>query len=298
MPENSQEDLTVVELTKEWKDFIEGFQAISVEAVLKQWEGANRKKIKGAPFQVKDLLDAHWKNVTGGSLFVTITEIDFQKLQQPTTGRIDPKSRHYKTERIFHIIHWKKTTLIIGKGIEREEKVSYQLSGVHTMAPPDWQDRKPVWERLIVNRCKPHRLIDHLGEEHAEKVLKNKKSVEKGTFVDVEIPILVEGHWEVSFAGRQNQWEKNYAEIQHEGLCLQMQREVPVILPGYFIEVNDNAKHPIFRKIGDQPRKIVGWVHHFPLTVLRESTWEEYRIAKEQGDKVAAAARAEEERGM
>ena len=298
MPENSQEGLTTVELTEEWKDFIKGFQAISVEAVIKQWEGVNREKIKKAPFQVKDLLDAHWRSITGGSLFELVTEIDLQRLQQPTAGRIDPKSLHYKTERIFHTVYWKKTTLIVGKGIEREERVSYQLSGVHTKAPPDWQDREPAWERLIVNRCKPSRLIDHLGEALAKDILKQKKIVDKGTFSDVEVPIRVEGHWEVSFAGRQNKWEKNYAEIQHEGLCLQMQREVPVILPGFFIEVNDNARHPIFMKIGDQPRKIVGWVQHFPLTVMRESTWEEYRIAKAQGDKVAAAARAEEERGM
>lgn len=288
MPENSQEDLTIAELKKEWDGFIKEFQAISVEAVIKQWEKGNRDKIKSAPYRVKDLLDAHWRNLTGGGLFELVTEIDIPRLQQQPAGRIDPKSLRYKTARVFNIIHWVKTTLVVGKGIEREEKVSYQLSGTHNLGR----------DRLIVTRCKPERLIDYLGEDMAKDIRKQKKSVEKDTFDGVEIPIFVQGYWEVKFAGRAHKWDKNYAEVQHEGLCLQMLREVPVILPGYHIEINDNATYPIFMKIGDQPRMVTGWVQHFPLTVLREATCEEYLIAKEQGDKVAAAALVAEERGM
>ena len=51
MPENSQKDLTIAELKKEWDGFIKEFQAISVEAVIKQWEKGNRDKIKSAPWR-------------------------------------------------------------------------------------------------------------------------------------------------------------------------------------------------------------------------------------------------------
>ena len=106
---------------------------------------------------------------------------------------------------------------------------------------------------------------------------------------------MVEGYWELLFAAKASQYDKEDPEISCEGHCLQVQRDVPTILPGRFIAVNDDAVHPIYVKVGDQPRKAVGSKKHFPATVLREVTKKEYDDMFIEGNRVTALARKSKE---
>ncbi|KKK59955.1 hypothetical protein LCGC14_3029200, partial [marine sediment metagenome] len=273
MSEKSQADPKVQEL-------IDEFQAIKFEPGLRQWEKANKERLKSAHVSAMLAFITHWDGIVGGEYLVSVTDIDIPTLQQKQLAdRIDPQESDYKTKRIFTSITWKKRSFVVGKGLEKETFHQYHLSGVHTKGR----------SRIINPKCKPERLVDHLGEKVAKKILQSK-GTSGGTVDRIEIPskkkkgeqstealqlpVMVEGYWEVKFAGKATEEDKNDVEIQWEGRCLQMQREVPVILPGRYIEVNDHAYHHIFMKIGDQPRKIVGKKNHFPATILRECTKE------------------------
>lgn len=279
MPENSQQG------SKTAQALIDDFKPIKTQAALRQWEKLHRDEIKGSDFQTKELFDTKWKAVVGASYFVGITELDIPKLQHQAGGsRIDPAANLYKTERVFNSITWKRAVFTKGKGIEKETFESYEISGIHS------EDER---FRLIAIRCKPERVTDYLGNDLAKKVLAAK--AKEGTIDGLELPIMVEGHWEVQFTAKGSKWDKNDVEIQWEGQCLQMQRSVPIILPGRYIEVNDHARYPFFMKVGDQPRKIVGWVQHFPCTPMREATKKEYDQQKAEGDHITKMARAAEE---
>lgn len=278
MPQQSQEDQKIRELIKD-------FQSYKTVAALRQWEKSNRDVIKTSPWRVKEHFDTHWAAVTGENYFLGITDIDIPRLQQKQRpGRINPKETDYKTERIFSVINWKKTTYARGKGSEKEFFENYEISGIHS------EDNR---YRLIAKKCTPDQIQYVIGEELAEKILSSKKK--SGKLNNLNHPVMIEGHWEVMFSEKSSKWEKEDVEIQHEGRCLQIQRGVPVILPGKYIEVNDNARHPVFMKSGDQPRKIIGWVQHFPSTTMREATELEYRQQKEEGDRITRMAREREE---
>lgn len=297
MSEESQADPKVQEL-------IEEFQSIKTEPGLRQWEKNNKDRLKSAPYAAMMMFNTHWEGIVKGSYLVSVTDIDIPTLQQrQLPGRIDPSGNHYKTERIFTSIEWKKNTYTTGRGLEKEVHHTYDLAGVHTLGR----------SRQIVNKCKPERLETHLGKKIAGRILKAGTNQTEATIKEVsieapktagqksqkplELAVLVEGYWEVRFAGKANEADKDDVEIQWEGQCLQMQREVPVILPGRHIEVNDNAHHPVYLKVGDEPLKIVGRKHHFPMTVLRECTKEEHDLQKAEGNKITRLAR-DREKGM
>ena len=270
----------------EKEKLIEEFKQLKTEPGLLQWERKiGRDKIKEADFEVKDAFDKHWTIITGSSYFTAVTDIEMPTAHKlPAPGRIDPKSSNYKTSRRFHTIFWTRNVWSTGKGFEREEHKSFDLSGLHG------EDDQ---HRIIVPRCKPERLHEHLGEELAKKISSNQKKG-KGEIKDIEVDVMVEGHWEVLFAGKGSTEDKEDPELSVEGHCLQVQRDVPVILPGRFVEANDNATHPIYVKVGDQPRKAIGSKKHYPTTVLREVTKKEYDEMYEEGNLVTQLARKNE----
>ena len=282
MAQDSREDAKVQELIKE-------FKSLTTQPALRQWEKSHREEIRKGAVYIKLKFDEHWQHIMGESYLVQVTEIDFNRLQMQKNipGRIDPKGNNYKTERIFTKIEWKKNVTITGRGVAREEWITYELRGDHTLGRA----------RVMDTRCKPERLIDYLGETEAEKILKLPKKDVKGIIEGIELPIMVEGHWEVLFGGKGSKFDKDDVEIQWEGQCIQAQRQVPVILPGKYIEVLDNARYPVFMKVSDQPRKIVGWVQHFPFTTMREATKEEYDTMKAEGTRVTKMLRVAEETG-
>jgi len=208
---------------QENEKLIEEFRSIKTEAAIKQWEKAGGKdKIKSASSDVRDVFDSYWKSLTGGSYFTAITDIETTHSSPILPGRINPKSVDYKTSRVFHTIMWSMNKHVTGKGMEREEHKNFDLSGLHG------EDNR---FRIIVARCKPERLRDHLGEEVAATIIKESKKG-KGEIIGLELPVLVEGYWEVLFAGKGTPDDKEDPEISVEGHCLQVQRDVPTILPG------------------------------------------------------------------
>lgn len=278
-------------LAAEAQELLEQFSKLKTEPALKQWERGNRDKLRKAPFAVREAFDGKWNEIVKEPYFQPVTDIDISQFvprEKDLPGRIDPNSKDYKTERVFVSIEWEKTTYYTGKGLEKETFVTYDLRGTH----------RGGHARVIKLKCKPDRLQDHLGQEIAAKILSESKKNLRGKLEDLELPVLVEGYWEVRFAGRASKEEKEDVEIQWEGRCLQMQREVPVVLPGRYIEVVDNARHPVYIQNPNQPRKIVGWVSHFPYTTLREATRREYVTQKAEGDKITRALRRQEEEGI
>lgn len=103
------------------------------------------------------------------------------------------------------------------------------------------------------------------------------------------------GYWEVIFQPKGRPDDPDDVNLVHNGECLQMQRDIPVILPGPFLEVADHGVYPTYIQMPGQSRKIGGYVKFFPYTVLREATKEEYFAMKAEGDKATAEARQREE---
>lgn len=282
MPMKGQKGDPSQELIKEFND-------LKTAVALKQWEKLYSDRLAKASPEVKDAFDKHWNKLIGSSYYIARTAIDIPTLQQPQLpGRIDPKSQNYRVERVFHTIRWRKDTVIVNRNTDRERTYyTYQISGEHNHGN----------SRIIANNCMPDRLDRVLNEELANKIRRAKKSETKGEITDLELPLKVEGHWEVRFAGKATPEDKEDVELQHEGNCLQMQREVPLILPGFYIALADDATHPLFRKVGSEPRKIVGYRQLFPFSVLREATEKEFRIQKEEGDRITALERKREQQG-
>ena len=65
-----------------------------------------------------------------------------------------------------------------------------------------------------------------------------------------------------------------------------LQRRQRVILPGFYIEVADNATRDTFSQEPGIGRKKVGTILEYPYSVLRESTRQEYLKMKAAGDHI------------
>lgn len=283
MPEKSQEG------SSKSQELIDNFKSFKTEVSLIQWEKASRKVLADSSADVRDAFNNHFKSVTGRPYYIAITDIDTSALQRPvaTVGRIDPAGKNYQTERTFHTILWKKYSFTVGKGIERETHSNFELTGLHG-------EQNKL--RVIKTKCKADQIEQRVGKEVADQILKDSRKLSEGTIKGLNVPVMVEGYWEIQFSGKSSNEEKEDVEIQVDGKCLQMMRDVPVIQPGRFIEAADHAHFPLYFKQGDQPRKVIGKRHHFPFTVLREATETEYLQQKAEGDRLAKAAREAEER--
>ena len=106
------------------------------------------------------------------------------------------------------------------------------------------------------------------------------------------------GFWEVIFSPKSSPNDPEDVTLSLNGNCLQIKRDVPVVLPGPFLEVADHGVYPTFVQLPNQPRKVTGYVKFFPYTVLREASKEEFLRMKREGDKVTREARAREEAMM
>jgi hypothetical protein len=271
---------------KEAQELIKQFTGLKRSVSLKQWEKLHRDQLQKAPFEVKDAFDRHWTAVTGASYWTPVTDIPVPQLSShELPGRIDPKSRAYLTQRTFTSIRWKKHVYTTGKGLEKETHYRYELSGDHSHGNT----------RFIAKKCKPERIVDYLGTGLSDQILEAGKTDDQGEITGLNHPVSIEGHWEVRFSGKASKDDNEWVELQHEGRCLQIMRNEPVILPGGFVEVNDNATHSVFVQTPEQPRKIIGTIQHFPCTVLREATEREFRAQKEEGDRITRAQRKMEE---
>jgi len=103
------------------------------------------------------------------------------------------------------------------------------------------------------------------------------------------------GWWEVIFSPKAKPDDPNDVTLAMNGVCLQMKRETPVVIPGPFLEVADHGVYATYIQMPNQDRKVAGHIKFFPYTVLRESTEEEYIAQKKSGNEMTRAARKAEE---
>jgi len=283
--------MTTENLPLEVMEFIEAFASIQNEAVLRQFEHTNRGRIQDLPSCWMKWNET-WQRVTGTPYFKAITETPI-KSSLAGGSRVDPKSRNYKTLIRFKQIDWNKTLEQYGR---RKKGIVYALRGI-----PVEDDQY----RSIIHKTSQNQLIKLVGEEISERIIEDSKGTNfqgsithlgKGkdkTPLDIEVECW--GYWEVLFAPASGKDDFREVVLQWEGQCLQIQRNVPVILPGYYLEVNDNATYPVYTQTPEQSRKITGYVQFFPCTVMREATEKEYFIMKKQGDRITREARRREE---
>jgi len=104
-----------------------------------------------------------------------------------------------------------------------------------------------------------------------------------------------DGYWEVRFQPSGGPADPKTVTLAVGGQCLHIQRDVPVILPGPFLECADNGTYPVYIQLPNQPRKITGYRMHFPYIVLRRCDKAEYEQLLDDGNKKTAEARKREE---
>ena len=103
------------------------------------------------------------------------------------------------------------------------------------------------------------------------------------------------GYWEVMFSPKGKPDDPDDVTLSLNGVCLQMQREAPVVIPGPYLEVADHGVYPTYIQLPGKDRKISGRVKFFPYNVLREASKEEYENQKDAGNKITKDAREKAE---
>lgn len=262
-------------MPKEDKDpnegFIDEFKRISQEPILREYEKKNRERINEASLIVRDAFDQLWKKNTGNNYYQPTTTV-----QPPRAAfgindiAIDPRSRKYRAQIVFQKIFWQKL----------RRKISKRFRDLYTLEGETNGSKRPIFQNLDIDRLK-----EILGEKPTEQI-RSVKDTDHGE-IDGTFDLLVEGYWEVEFAPTQNDQDKKNVELTWEGQCLVMQRQIPVVLPGFYIEVADNSIRETFTQTDKSGgRKKVGVIQAYPYTVRREATREEYLTQKRSGDRV------------
>lgn len=104
------------------------------------------------------------------------------------------------------------------------------------------------------------------------------------------------GFWQVVFSPKGREDEPNDVTLSVNGQCLQIKRSENIILPGPFLECADNGLYPVYKQLPGVDRKIVSMIKHFPYSVLRKATKEEYEQQLRAGNAATKAAREAAER--
>ena len=94
----------------------------------------------------------------------------------------------------------------------------------------------------------------------------------------------------VKFHNKSTPNQPNDVILSVNGDTLQLQRNVEVVLPQYFLEAADHATYPQFQT-GSGSRKQVAEVRLYPYDYIGEGTEEEYKKMLGDGTKRQAEAR-------
>lgn len=263
------------------QEFIDEFKRISQEGILRDYEKKNRERIENASLIVKNDFDQLWKKITGNSYYQPVTTV-----RPPTamygknnTERSDPRSRKYRATVVFTEIEWQKL----------RRKISKKFKDLYTLKGTTDGKSRPIFQNLEINRLK-----EILGEKPAEKILKAAKENDHGTLKG-DFELLVEGYWEVVFAPAKSENDPVDVRLMWEGQCLIIKRMIEVVLPGFYLEVADNATRDHYVQNPKEGRKKIGVIQEYPYTVLREALRDDYLIQKSAGDKVMNEKRARDE---
>ena len=268
---------------KNVKSFENEFFRISDETVLRQYEEKNRDKI----IKTVDVWPAwtqKWKKLTGGDYFQPATAVTPSPPLhgKNITERSDPKSREYRELLTFTKIRWRRIRRKIGKKMQD----LFILDGV-----PKGGKERPIYQNLTYGR-----LEELLGTKTRDKIREDcrKNSLDHGV-IEGSFEILAEGYWEVIFAPQKDPNDTLDVRLTWEGQCLRIQRQVPVVLPGFYLEIADNAMRAHYIQNPEQGRKIASWIQEYPYTTTRPATMEEYLAQKKVGDKIMKDAMRREE---
>ena len=251
---------------------IDEFKRISAEGILRDYEKKNRDRIKEASFVTKDAFDKRWTVVTGNSYYQPVTTVTppVATFGKNNTERSDPRSRKYQANVVFSRIEWNKVKRKIGKKF----KDLYILDG----DVKETGQQRPIYQNLDIDRLKYV-----VGPENAEKIVSMK--VDHGEIKGV-FDLKVEGYWEVNFSPAKSENDPVDVRLIWEGQCLIIKRMLPVVLPGFYLEVADNATRDHFIQTPQQGRKKIGVIQEYPYTVFREASRDEFLLQKASGDRV------------
>lgn len=270
------------EETNPQESFINEFTRISQETILRQYESKNRERIADSPFAVRDAFDRQWLKVTGKSYYLPATYVEEEpkKSDEP----IDPKSRKYLAKIRFKSVSWFK---LPRRKIGRRFRELYNLKGIESRTG----EERPIYMNQDIDQLS--RLI---GIENRDKIVQESKSTDHGE-VEGPFDIYVEGYWQVQFSPQQSTSDTKDVRLMWEGQCLICQRMKKVVLPGWYIEVADNATRDHYTQTPEEGRKKIGTILEYPYIVMREATRAEYLAQKAEGDKIQREFIRREENG-
>jgi len=252
---------------------INAFKRISAEGILRDYEKKNRDKINDSSLIVKDAFDKQWRKVTGNSYYQPVTTVQppIATLGKNNTERSDPRSRKYMANVLFGQINWSKVKRKMGKKFKELYILEGEIKGTDTA--------RPIFQNLDIDRLKTV-----VGAE-ADKIILEAKTIDHGE-IKGSFNLQVEGYWEVMFSPAKSENDPIDVRLMWEGQCLIIKRMLPVVLPGFYLEVADNATRDHFIQTPEAGRKKIGVIQEYPYTVLREAGRDEFLTQKAAGDRV------------
>jgi hypothetical protein len=271
MKKDSQDGLKT---TEQPDDIINEFSRISQITILEQYEAKNRDRINSSSLIARDAFDKLWLKITGKNYYQPVTTTPMPTLLgKNDTARTDPKGRNYCASITFSSVSWQK---LPRRRIGKKFKDLFNIKGI---------EKNTGEERPIYQNQDAERLATILSVEAKDQMGSDAKTKDHG---DVEGPfdIQVEGYWQVIFSPQQGPNDKKDVQLMWEGQCLIIKRMEEVILPGFYIEVADNALRDNFTQEPGKGRKKVGTIQEFPYTTIREATRQQYLEQKAAGDKI------------
>jgi len=260
---------------QEQTDFHNEFARISDEKVLRAYEEKNRARIIGAENDTRMAFDAVWYKLTGNPYFQPVTTLRASTASLKNDVEAgNPKANNYREVRAFTDITWNMSKMRIGRKI----RPVFTLFGV---------DAETGSKRRLFVNLKENRVRDIFGDAVCKQVLNTKESVGQ---LDGVFDLEVEGFWVVQFTAKRDENDTIDVQLLLEGQVLIMERSKPVPLPGFFIQVADNATRPHFTQRPGEGRKIIDYIQMYPYTVIRRSSYEEFMEMKSEGDRITREA--------
>jgi hypothetical protein len=165
-----------------------------------------------------------------------------------------------------------------------------QLGGTKLAKYEENNRDKIMAASIAVREAFNEKYTEVIGSPYFRPVTSIKEVVKKTERVDPKSKEY-KGFWEVIFSPKAKPDDPNDVTLAMNGVCLQMKREAPVVIPGPFLEVADHGVYATYIQLPNQDRKVAGHIKFFPYTVLREATEEEYIAQKKSGNEITKAAR-------
>lgn len=262
------------------QEFLDKLKEIKNKNDLVVFEKEHRTVIANGTGVMKISFDEIWQKETGKSYFIVATK----QVVSQTKSVLSPKACNYVVDEEFLAIRWTISRVKVKK--DSPVKIFVNVLG----------EKKPSGEVIFLkNKLRFETLRNYIGEEKGSKIIKSIGKDKVDGRIKGDITLKAPGYWEVIFADRHSDTESTDVFLSHQGMCLQMQRNVRVVLPGYFLEVADHGRYPVYSQDPDnkEGRKVRGHIQVYPYTALRPATRAEYLELKASGDKITRGDKQE-----